>query len=271
MITTKQKAINKNANFEKIEKTNKIPFDVKEALDTGFSCMGTSQSGKTNLAKWLVQELLKHDITVFVIDASQAWLRETPIHKHIQIYGDEKEIEFDKSAVFDISALKARKKIHFVDQLCQFLYNSHVDGITRKHEFLVFEEAQVYMPQGSFRLSTRKKSMLESVVDIVTIGANFNLRFGVITQFPAMVDKSPVKICQQRYFGWTTEKNDMTYIKHFIGKEWAKKLTELERGEFIYNYRGQKELIKTERFSNSRNWFNSQSNFELFLSTETYI
>ena len=62
--------------------------------------------------------------------------------------------------------------------------------------------------------STRKYGAL---VDTVIVGANYNLRFGLTTHFPATVDRVP-KIAQQRYFGWTTEKNDPDYIRKFSAK-----------------------------------------------------
>ena len=64
----------------------------------------------------------------------------------------------------------------------------------------------------------RRSSPCESVLDVVTVGANYQLRFGLITQFPAMVDKTPVKIAQQRFLGWTWEKNDVDYLKAFVVK-----------------------------------------------------
>jgi hypothetical protein len=70
----------------------------------------------------------------------------------------------------------------------------------------------------------------------------------LITQFPALVDKPPVKITQQRYFGWTWEKNDVAYVKAFLGKDWIAKLQSLQKGEFIYQCRDKTELIRTQEY-----------------------
>jgi hypothetical protein len=226
-----------------------IPFDTKEAMDTGFFCCGTSQSGKTNLAKWLVKMLIDDGVRVYVFDVSKAWTHDSPINNVTEIFGTEKQITIPAdSTVLDMAALTTRKKLNFVNTTCRFLYNMHVQGQINQRDFLVFEEAQTYLPNGAMRLSTRHDSPCESVLDVVTVGANYNLRFGLITQFPAMVDKAPVKICQQRFLGWSWEKNDVDYLKAFIGKEWAMKLRDLQRGQFIAQCRNKIELIQTERF-----------------------
>jgi len=221
-----------------------VPFDVKLAVDSGFYVSGTSQSGKTNLAKHLVQQLLNNGMACYVMDASKAWTHDSPIDNVLLVSEREKRYVWNKSVVFDISALSSRHKVLFVNTFCHDLYAMHVDGYARK-EFIIFEEAQLYIPAGSMRLAVRRSSPCESVLDVVTVGANYGLRFGLITQFPALVDKPPVKITQQRYFGWTWERNDVGYIKAFIGKEWAEKLKSLQKGEFIYQCRDATTQIKT--------------------------
>jgi hypothetical protein len=55
---------------------------------------------------------------------------------------------------------------------------------------------------------------------LVTVGANFDLRFALLTQFSALVDEALVKTCDQRYFDATWESNDSAYLEGFLGKEW---------------------------------------------------
>lgn len=238
-------------NFEKILEVGEVPFDVSLAVDSGFYVSGTSQSGKTNLAKLLVQQLIDAGIACFVLDASKAWTHDSPIDNVIDVNEKQKEYAWEGSTVFDISSLAARKKVLFVNTFCHDIYEQHVEGYERK-EFIIFEEAQTYLPQGSLRLAIRRSSPCESVLDVVTVGANYGLRFGLITQFPALVDKPPVKICQQRYFGWTWEKNDVAYVKAFLGKDWIAKLQSLQKGEFIYQCRDATTLIKTDVYKRTQ-------------------
>lgn len=226
-----------------------VPFDVDLAIDSGFYISGTSQSGKTNFVKLLVQKLIGHGIACYVLDPSKAWTHDSPIHDVLKVDTGISRYAWNGSTVFDISALNAKHKVLFVNQLCKDIYEMHVDGYTEK-EFIIFEEAQSYIPSGSLRLAVRRSSPCESVLDVITCGANYGLRFGLITQFPALVDKAPVKITQQRYFGWTWEKNDIAYVKAFLGKEWTRalRLQGLQKGEFIYQCREKTELLKVPRY-----------------------
>lgn len=252
------------------EISSELPFDVQEAMCTGFFACGTSQSGKTNLAKHLVKKLIENGITVYVFDVSQAWSKNGPIAHTVEIFGNERTISFPvDSSIFDISGLTTWKKLRFVNQMCKYLFDLHVHGLTSQKHFLVFEEAQTYLPNGCMRLSTRRDSPCENVLNVVTVGANYKLRFGLITQFPAMVDKTPVKIAQQRYFGWTWEKNDVDYLKAFMGKEWAAKLRDLQRGQFIAQLRNKIELIQTDVYGQTHGWGNYEFKTQL-LYTNTY-
>lgn len=224
-----------------------VPFNIPTAMDSGFYISGTSQSGKTNLAKHLVQKLINAGITCYVMDTSQAWSHDTPVKNVVAIDVDTDSYSITSNTILDISTLNTRQKVAFVNLFCRTIYEQHVQGY-RAREFIVFEEAQTYLPQSSMRLAIRHSSPCESVLDVVTVGANYGLRFGLITQFPALVDKPPVKITQQRYFGWTWEKNDVAYIKGFLDKTWIEKLQGLQKGQFIYQKRDMTELIQVPLF-----------------------
>lgn len=252
---------------------NGVPFDVDLACDSGFYVSGTSQSGKTNLAKLLVQKLIQSGIHVFVVDPSRAWTHDSPISDMVAVDTTITQYGWSGSTVFDVSALSTRFKVLFVNQLCKDIYEMHVNGYEQK-EFIIFEEAQSYLPQGSMRLATRKASPCESIINLITTGANFNLRYGLISQFSSAVDKLAVKITQQRYIGATWEPNDTAYLKGFLGKTWAEKLKTLARGEFVYQCRGTTELIRTPRYgqiARAEGQLNFVYQYSPFLSTETFI
>ena len=226
-----------------------IPFDITEARDTGMFGCGTSQSGKSTLFKWLVKDLIEQGNVVYVLDTSKVWTQETPIMCVVNVphNGKETTIMPGQSTVLDLSELSFEERFRFVNALTANLYAWCKSFGYKKapYTFLIYEEAQTYLPNGCMR-SSRKYG---SLIDLITVGANFNIRFGLITQFPAMVDKAPVKIAQQRYFGWTTEKNDLDYIQKFIGKEWLKEIKALRKGEFLYQCRNTITKFRCERFS----------------------
>lgn len=245
-----------------------IPFNLTEAKDTGFFACGTSQSGKTTLCKHIVRTIVNHGISVYVIDVSKAWTVDTPINNVVEIKHNALnfDIPANTSTVLDISQLGYDERFRFVNAFTRTVYEWHKSFGYKKapFEFVFFEEAHTYLPNGCFGRSARKYAPL---IDLVTVGANFNLRYGAITQFPALIDKSVVKICQQRYFGWTTEKNDIDYIEKFIGKEHTdpkqpNSVFNLRKGQFLYQLRNKIEKIhssaymepKTEPTPNGYSW-----------------
>lgn len=222
-----------------------IPFDVNESKESGFYVSGTSGSGKTQLTKHLVNSLLGANCAVLVFDTSQAWNNNSPIANVVTLKTPlGQTIDYPLTdTVFDISRLKIGERGLFVNAICRAVMELRANQPNPRSLpwiFLVFEEAQLYIPQGCMR-SLRNYG---SVLDVITVGRNYNVRFGIISQFPANIDKLPIKICQQRFFGLTTEKNDITYLKAFLEKPDVDSVKKLQKLEFIYQYRGETQKFK---------------------------
>jgi DNA helicase HerA-like ATPase len=221
--------------------TSTIPFNLAEAKDTGFFIAGTTQTGKTTLAKHIVQQIIDSGTTVYVLDVSKAWLKDTPISNAQEYREGCNDIEITPTVptVLDISDLGYKSRIKFVNAFTKMVYGWHRRQGHKKAPFgfIFYEESHIYFPNGCYRSPER----YAPCIDLVTVGANYNLRYGFITQCPALVDKTLVKITQQRYFGRTTEPNDLNYVKQFIGKQWIKednpeRIQRFNKGQFLYCY-----------------------------------
>lgn len=223
-----------------------VPFNVNDALASGFYLCGTRQlSGKTNLAKLLVSKLIGYGVTVYVVDPSLAWLSNSPIKQIITMSSLPRNLDARRTnTIFNVSRLGYAERFVFVKGLCKGLTASHLDGFP-VCEMVVFEEAQTYLPNGCMR--SRKYS---DITDFVTVGGNYGLSFGAVTQFSASVDKAVVKLAQQRFFGLTTEDNDKKYVRSFIGKKWMDDLVSLRLGQFLYQNRATIQKFQCDRFSN---------------------
>jgi hypothetical protein len=209
-------------------------------MASGAFICGTRQlAGKTNTAKVLCQQLLDHGVTLHILDASQAW-NKFSISNIVGFAPDftTLNVDFAKNTVYDMSAVGHKDRIAIANQVCRNVLQLHVQRGYTAPMAVIFEECQTYMYNGCMRSLT----LFEPIIDYITIGGNYNTSFMAITQFPAMVDKAIVKAAQQRYFGLTTEKNDVNYVKSFFEKGKEKQLElelrTLNRGEFLYQNKG---------------------------------
>lgn len=212
-----------------------------------FICGARQLAGKTNLAKLLAQQLKDVGITLQILDASQAWNGFVNTVRFMPDY-TEVQADFLKSNVFDMSAVGYAQRISIANQVCAAVLKMHVvDGYTNP-EAVIFEECQTYIPNGCMRSLDK----YGPIVDYVTVGGNFHTSFLAVTQFPAAVDKAIVKAAQQRYFGLTTEKNDVNYIRSFFEKGKEKELEAqlrcLNRGEFLYQNKGTTQKIIVPKY-----------------------
>lgn len=219
----------------------KIPFDVAEALRSGFYVCGTTGIGKSDIAMYCAEQLMKNGITVIVFDSTQDWLTRSSIPYYQKIKMNQPiDIHLDgASAIFDISALYPTEKQLFVEAFCGILYKHQASKQDRKPYFLIFEDAPTYLWQGSLRSNKcRNTSML------LTEGRNYSVRFGCIAQFSSMVDKNAMRYMKQRYYGFTVEPNDIKYLQGFCGEQ-AHELRNLKNGEFVYQ-NPNNELMKVQ-------------------------
>ena len=212
-------------------------FDIIEAKRSGFYLGGGKGSGKTKAAQLFADALMEAGITVYVFDNSQAWQTGSSIPKHISVSKLPLILDFpsDQSTIFDMSTLYVEEQKMVVANICKALFTRQVSlpKEKRKWIFLIFEEAQIYLQQGSMR----SKSASE-VMRLITVGRNFCIGFGLVTQYPSTVDKLLIKAIRQRYFGYTDEKNDKDYIESFLGKKLVEELKTMKAGEFMFNCGG---------------------------------
>jgi hypothetical protein len=79
------------------------------------------------------------------------------------------------NTVFDISWLRIVERFAFTNVLCEAIMDAranHPNPTLLPWVFIVSEEAQLYLPNGCKR-SLRKCG---SVLDVVTVGRNYNVR-----------------------------------------------------------------------------------------------
>jgi len=234
------------------DKLNVQPFtvDITETLRSGIFISGTSQTGKSTLAMQISKLLIENRVIVFVVDPTQAWykfnlIKNTVLLKSIR---QRQGINWnDETTLFDTSRLNPFEQKRFMEAFCAQVLNIAINRSNRPEIVVVFEEAHTPFYNGSMRA---KKSL--ETARMLTQGANFNIRFLAITQFPSMCDKLLIKLPQQRYMGRTSEPNDLKYLSGIIGR-YVDELPYLQRGEFLYYYNGEISKVRIKPYGESIN------------------
>lgn len=219
-------------------------FDVKEALASGAYISGTTGSGKSDLAMLHAEEMMKSDVTVLVFDATRDWIKRSSVPHVVSIVPNVpySYVLNGHSMIFDMSLLNPMQQKEVVKKVCKDVW-SHQVAKGNHWFYLIFEEGHLYFPEGCMR----SKNYAE-MVQLVTQGRNYKIRFEVITQFSAMIDKNVMRYMKQRFFGYTDEPNDTNYILSMLGKQHKERLMSLNAGQFIYKNGNSIKLTEVESY-----------------------
>jgi hypothetical protein len=222
---------------------NGFEVNVQEAFKNGLFIAGSTGSGKSDVAMEAVTQLPKSTVIV-VFDPSQDWQNRSSIGRYMTLETSFIEKLPQDSIIYDISLLSTQQTQRLVENFSERLMRQQAETpkSQRKQYFIVFEEGHEYFSEGVLRAKR-----LESTVKIMTRGRNFRIRFACITPFSSLIDKKAMKYMAQRYFGYTSEPNDIRYLREFL-KEDVEKLKTLKAGEFMYYSRGKVELTTIRPF-----------------------
>jgi hypothetical protein len=223
--------------------------DVTEAIKSGIYVSGTTGSGKSDVGMYAVDAIKEaYPQTIFItFDPSQDWQTRSSIARIQTLESAYINSILEQSLIYDISMLSVRQCAEAVERFNKILMRQQAEQQAeqqaKKQYFIVFEESQMYFPEGCMR-----SKRYENTVRMMTQGRNFKVRFMCITQFASLIDKNAMRYMKQRYFGFTDEPNDLSYIKRIIGNE-AEELRELNAGELLYWHRGKVSRVNIEPFS----------------------
>jgi len=235
-----------------------VPLDVKEALRSGLYACGTTGVGKSDIGMYAADKLMKEGVIVVVFDPSGDWIERSSIPVYTQPDKNNwtwRGLFGTTSMIFDMSKLTVQQQQEFVEWFCKTIMQvqSELPSAQRNHYFLIFEEAQIYFPEGCMRAKRYQET-----VKMMSVGRNkiYQVRFMCITQFSSMIDKKAMRYMKQRYFGATDEPNDVEYVQKFFPRKNREDIGvtvgTLEAGEFIYKYGKKTKLINIEPFSTER-------------------
>jgi hypothetical protein len=218
---------------EFIDYPNEFSVDVAEALISGIYISGSTGTGKSDIGMYVSDQLMKEGITVITFDSSQDWILRSSIPQYQTLTTTYITTIPQTSIIFDISRLSVLDRQRLIESFSEQLYRQQASSSLRREYFLMFEEASSYFKEGFMR-----SKRLANTSMLLSEGRNYGVRFGLITQFSALIDKTAMRYMRQRYFGFTSEPRDVEYITMFFPKnkkqEMAETLRNLRSGEFVY-------------------------------------
>ena len=232
---------------ENLENSSDIKFDLKEAMKSGVLISGTTGTGKSDLGMYLTDQLTKEGIIIICFDSSQDWQKRSsiPLYETLTIPHIDKTPE--NSTIFDISRLSVQGRQNLIEGFSETLYRHQSMNPSRKEIFLIFEEGSSYFREGFMRSKRFSNTSM-----LMSEGRNYNVRFMVITQFFASIDKMTMRYMRQRYFGSTNEPRDVEYITRFFSREQkeeiGKTLRSLDAGSFLYTNGSETKRIHIEPY-----------------------
>ena len=232
---------------------------VETILNECCFISGGRRSGKTNLGILLVDQLLKNDVQVKVIDSSRQWLKRSSVPYYVKVasarvssYGLFAIWNLPNiwNCIYDCSRLTTVQMREFVQGMMQHDFQEAVildeQGVQVKACYIL-EECQNLIPNSALRSYS-----FQEISRFVTQGRNFGLSYIALTQRLASVDSNLVEISGLKYFGKTEGDNNRRKAKAWLPKEYLNKAKDLKTGEFLQQYGSKITFEKVPLFQSLR-------------------
>ena len=228
---------------------------VETILNECCFISGGRRSGKTNLGILLVDQLLKNEVQVKVIDSSRQWLKRSSIPFYVKVASARASsyglfVIWDLpnvwNCIYDCSRLTTSELREFVQGMMQNDFQEAVvldEQSVKVKACYVLEECQNLIPNSALRSYS-----FQEISRFVTQGRNFGLSYIALTQRLASVDSNLVEISGLKYFGKTEGDNNRRKAKAWLPKEYLNKAKDLKTGEFLHQYGSKITLEKVPLF-----------------------
>ena len=210
----------------------------ENALRSHIAVLGKTGSGKSNLAKTLVEDSLSRHERVCVIDPTGTWygLRlmadgATPSPHSVVIFGGQHgDLDIGQnhgaalartigttatSAIVDTRAMTVSARTRFFTDFAETLIRENRGELT-----VVIDEAHLFMPQGGAKVGGGAPAMLHAGNNLVSLGRGVGLRIVLISQRPAKLHKDSLTQVETLVAMRLIAPQDRNAIREWIG-EWA--------------------------------------------------
>lgn len=209
--------------------SEQFSLDLEQFSSDGMRILvtGISGSGKSNAAKVIVEELVKNNIPVIVIDTESEYASLKEITDRILVLGgsyrdiDVEDVAFEDlievffasgiNIVLDIGERRKTEKLGITKDFTELLYDKAL--YYKKPFFLVFEECNLFAPEIA---ESKGIPTLSICKDISERGRKRGIHSIWITQRTARLSKDVIGNCNIRLIGRIVQENDIAKIKPIL-------------------------------------------------------
>jgi len=208
---------------------HRLPLDTEELERSNLLITGTNQQGKSLCAMSICDLLMGQNWKILVFDNVGHWRTKSSVPVYYPVnHATMAYILPRGSMIYDISLLLPVYQKQFVEQVLNDVWSSKIAYPTDQWILVVFEEFQLY---GS---NTRGQDS-QSILRIMSVGANWKIRVLGITPDLSLVDCAFIRLAQQRYhFKLANEPNAKERFKRYYGTDSTYTARFLDVGHCLY-------------------------------------
>lgn len=222
-----------------------LELSLDSVIGKSIAILGIRGSGKTNTAAVIIEELLKYNFPVAIIDIDgEYWGLKEKYEILVVGKGNNVDIELDVIHSEAIAKFFVEKGIPVIldfsnflmNEIYQFLVNFfkvvwELSGKLRKPSLIVIEEAHEFIPQGI------KTELKEYIARVALRGRKRGISLLIISQRSAKVDKDTLTQCEILFLHKVIHPVDLNVYKALLplpSRDVEGLVSELQVGESIF-------------------------------------
>ena len=207
------------------EEGDAIDLDNKSVATSGTAILAMRGGGKSWLNALIAEELCRAKIPLAILDPEgEYWTLKVGYPQLIVAGGEHADIPLSVELAKDLAKYLVEERLELVLDLSDIRRSSQIQFLTdflqdlfvietkkRLPIWVSFEEADLWVPQVG------NPNCKEWVLDICQRGRKRGIGFSLVSQRPAIVDKTALSQAEYRFFKRFQQPQDLSAVKDYLG------------------------------------------------------